>query len=217
MSMTTSYTLHEIPGHESEFVMVRKEYSKHHYGWYVYKRGADKNRWYASGEASNKYEARQDAVAALKKTLSGQRDPRKGLRDKSFQKRSTKELREALEWAERAVVQARRSRIEVPPYHLRFIEEVKTEIRKRTTANDPSPRRLRKTRKGPRGGQYIPPTKRRKISQKIRLLREEAYPERQAIAIAMRMHGIPRPNRPVKHLTATEKRQSARARRRGGR
>lgn len=60
---------------------------------------------------------------------------------KSFQKYNTKELRSALEWAEGAVIRARRSGIEVPAVHFRFIEEAKAEIRKRTTANDPDSRR----------------------------------------------------------------------------
>lgn len=70
-------------------------------------------------------------------------------------------------------------------------------------------------RLGPRGGQYMTPAKRKKVSDKIRLLREEGYPRNQAVAIAMSMYNVPRPNRPVKHLTPSERRQSARARRRG--
>lgn len=62
-------------------------------------------------------------------------------RDKSFQKRSTKQLRHALEWAEQAVLQAHRSGIKVPASHFGFIEAVKAEIQARTTANDPRPRR----------------------------------------------------------------------------
>ena len=81
-----------------------------------------------------------------------QRDPssRRGVpadgaaRDsKVFQKRNTKDLREALEWAEAAVLRARRSGIEIPAVHFQFIREVKAEIQRRKASNDPGTRAQR--------------------------------------------------------------------------
>lgn len=80
-----------------------------------------------------------------------------------------------------------------------------------------SKRRLfgRDPKRGPRGGAYMSPAKRKKVSAKIRLLREEGYPPRQVYAIAYRMYKVARPRSlKTKHLSAAEKRQSTRARRR---
>ena len=67
---------------------------------------------------------------------------------KVFQKRNTKDLREALEWAEAAVLRARRSGIEIPAVHFQFIREVKAEIQKRKASNDPgAPRSKRHGRR----------------------------------------------------------------------
>lgn len=68
---------------------------------------------------------------------------------KSFERHDTKKLRESLEWAKRAVAQARREGIEVPAYHLRFIREVEAEIQSRQSANDPR-RRAPKKRSAPK-------------------------------------------------------------------
>lgn len=67
-------------------------------------------------------------------------------------------------------------------------------------------------RRGPRGGQYISPEKRKWIQEKIRTMRHEGYPPLVAIAAAHRMAGIQRPKRPVKHLTPGEHKQLMKAR-----
>jgi len=76
------------------------------------------------------------------------------------------------------------------------------------------PAKRSKPKKRPKKNPKISPQKQAFIQKKVRLLLKEGYPRLQAFAIAYRMAGVPRPNRPVRHLTPKERKQSLKARRR---
>lgn len=109
------------------------------------------------------------------------------------------------------------------------LEKLSTErLRELVSSRDPRRRRkssrdcvgvhthenLGKAYKASRDPQRVSVTKRKWISNKIRLLREEGHPRSTAVAIAYRMAGVKRPkSMRTRHLTTTERRQELKARR----
>ncbi len=83
-------------------------------------------------------------------------------------------------WHGRILVGSYQSKSEA----LESFDLVRKELKRRTSSRPPA-----RDKRAPRIGR----AKREWISAKIRVLRHEGYPEKQAIAIAHRMAGVPRP------------------------